>query len=300
MSAAEPAGSPADQDPVAAELEQLGTENENLWREWRQLSPPDGAEESDAKLSDEEWLRQERELQIDHPGPDEIVLPRILSLAKDHPQSTFALDALAVLIRRGGYHTGDVYGQPWQLKEQALDLVEQHHMADPRVVHIFTLVSGSLPSHKEEAFLRHAFASAPTRAARAAAGFSLAKYFNTISTSHARSQQIERQSKVANNERFWKIVITPYLNDNFPYDEEKLSAEIERVLTRVIDEYGDVPATDWRWSGPTQVFLHSEPLEPPKTYGDLAKALWFERNQLAPGKERPKSRAPIPRANRFD
>jgi thiol-disulfide isomerase/thioredoxin len=214
-------------------------------------------------------------------------LPRYLALAKAHSQSPYSLDALAFVIMRGGYHTGDVHGEPWRLKEQALDVVAAHHMADPRVVHVLTLVSGSLPSKKSGVFLRQAFESGPNPTTRAAAGYGLAQYFHNLGKAHARSRQIRSQSRIANNERFWKLVVAPYLDEQFPYDEAVASAEIERILTRANDEFSDVQAMDWKWSGPNKEFLLSEAFKPPKTYGDLAKSLLVERSQLAPGKQAP-------------
>jgi thiol-disulfide isomerase/thioredoxin len=295
---AEPANNAAGGDPVAAELDNLGAEYATVQRELFRALPPDGAKESDSEMSDEEWLRQGREMEAAHPGPD-LLLPRFLALAKTHPESPFALDALTFAIMRGGYHTGDVHGEPWQIKEQAIDLVLEHHMADPRVVHVFKLLGGSLPSQKTEAFLRQALESSPNRTTRAAAGFSLARYFQTLGTAHARSRQIKDQSRVANNQRFWKLVVTPYLDERFPYDKAKVSAEIEHLLTLVIDEYSDVPATDWKWSGPNKKFLQTEAYPRPTTYGDLAKLLRFELNRLGPGKQAPEIEGTDAAGSRF-
>jgi thiol-disulfide isomerase/thioredoxin len=297
--AAEPATGQAESNPAATELDRLGVEYQKLQREQLRALPPDGTKESDGDLSDEEWLRQGRALEAEHPGPDEIVLPRFLTLAKTHPESPLALDALAFAIMRGGYHTGDVEGEPWRIKEQAIDLVAQHHMADPRVVHVFRLLSGSLPSQKSEAFLRQTFENSPDRATRAAAGYSLARYLHNLGHVHARSKQIANQSRVANNERFWKLVVTPYLEEQFPYDEAKVSAEVERLLARVIDDYSDVPAADWKWTGPGKVCLQSEPYASPKTYGSLAKSLLFELKHLAPGDQAPEIEGTDAAGDRF-
>ena len=153
--------------------------------------PADGGKESDGEISDEDFLRQDRALEAAHPGPDGILLPRFLTLAKAHPQSPVALDALAFLIMRGGFQTGDVQGEPWRIKEQAIDLVAQDHMADPRVIHVFKLLSGSLPSRKAEAFLRQAMQSSPDRTTRAPPpACNLARYLHHFAIAHAQSRQI--------------------------------------------------------------------------------------------------------------
>lgn len=274
-------------DPVAAKLDNLGTEYERLQREQLQSIPPDGAKESDSKISDVEWQRRARELQAKFPSPDSILLSHFFALAKAHPESPFALDALAFVIRVGGYHNGDVRGESWRIKEQAIDVVMEHHLNDPRVVHVFKLLSGGLPSQKSEAFLRQVFEHSHDRTRRAAAGYYLARYLHNLRHVDRRNKQIKNQSKLANSERFWKIVVTPYLDEGFRYDEAKVSAEIVPLLAEVIEEYSDVPAMDWKWSGPSQVFLRSEAFPQPTTYGDLAKSLLFEVNHLIPGKQAP-------------
>ena len=90
-----------------------------------------------------------------------------------------------------------------------------------------------------------------------------------------------------NYERFWQLVVTPYVDKNFPIDEDKNSAEIERLLAQVIEKYSDVQATDWKTSGPSRVFLQPLPYPQPKTYGDLAKSMLFELNNIVPGKQAP-------------
>jgi thiol-disulfide isomerase/thioredoxin len=82
-------------------------------------------------------------------------------------------------------------------------------------------------------------------------------------------------------------VVTPYLEQNFPLNEEKNSAEIERLLNYVIEKYGDVPVMDWELSGPGNMLLHAVPFRQPKTYGELAKAMLFELNSIVPGKQAP-------------
>ncbi len=285
--AAEPAANETDVDPVAAELEQLGADYDLVQKQHHNAIPADGREVADQELSDEEWLRQGRELEAKAPDPDLVMVPSYVALAEEHPRSPFALDALAFVIMRGGYHTGNVHGEPWKFKEQAIDLVAKNHMDDPRVVYVFKLLAGSLPSQKTEAFLRNAFEYGPSRAVRAAAGYNLACYYRTLGRVHAKSQQIKEQSTLANFERYFKLVVTPYLENDFPYDEEKTLAEINDVLTRLNDEYADVAALEFNWAGPNRKFLQARDDTQPTTYGALAKSLQFELNHLVPGRQAP-------------
>jgi thiol-disulfide isomerase/thioredoxin len=163
----------------------------------------------------------------------------------------------------------------------------EQHMDDPRVVHVFDSLSGSLPSRKTEVFLRHGFENGTERSTRAAAGLSLARYFHTLSKNHKRSRQLKKKEHLLNYERFWRIVVTPYLEEKFPYDREQVSAEIEEILNHVMENYSDVPVVVRKFSGPVKVFLESESSTQPKTYGDMAKAMFFELNSLVPGKKAP-------------
>ena len=286
-------------DPVAAELRELGEEYGRMEDGQRRALPPDGIEKSGVDLSDEEWLKQGLEMQAELPDPDTQLLPRFLAFAKDHPDSSTAFDAIAFIIRRGGPATGNVHGIPWQLKEQAIDLVLEHHMDNPRIVHLVDMLSGSLPSQKTESFLRHVFENGTNRTTQAAACFGLARYFHHLGNVHRTSVELKSKPKPLNYERFWKIVVTPYLEKNFPYDQAKTSAEIERLLTYAIEEYSDIPAVKRRHSGPSNLFLHTEEYEPATTYGDLAKSLLFERNHLAPGKQAPDIEGTDAAGNRF-
>ena len=283
---AEPARETVASDPVAAELEELATEYQKIARERDRAVPPDGAELSDQDLSDEQWLKQIREKDARIPDPDDVMLPRFLSLAIAHPESPCAFDALAFVVRRGGPQTGDVLGKSWQLKERALDEVAKHQMDDPRIVHLLDSLSGSLPSPKTEAFFRQSYEHHPQATVRAAAGLNLAKYLNTTRQCLNRSARIEAKPRPLNNERFWKIVVIPYLK-GFRYDKDRLSAEITRVLADVVDQYSAVNATDWKLTGTGRVFLQTEDFSQPTTYGDLAKRLQFELSNIVPGKQAP-------------
>ena len=221
----EPSIDEAAKDPVAVALQELGNAYMKAAAERRRAMPPDGPEVSDKEMSDDEWLKQMREQDARFPDADEQLLPRFLAFAKAHPDSPYALDALAFVIRRGGPQTGDVMGMPWQLKESAIDAVSEQHMHDPRVVHVFDMLSGSLPSPKTETFLRRAFEQSPQPAVRAAAGLSLARYYCTTSQCLDRCKKIKEKARPLNYERFWKLVVTPYL-ENLPFDD----CRVRRVI----------------------------------------------------------------------
>jgi len=135
--------------------------------------------------------------------------------------------------------------------------------------------------------LRYAIGNGNEPITRAAATLSLAHYFHTFTTVHKRTRQLKGKVHLLGYERFWKIVVTPYLEDNFPYDEEQVSAEIERLLIQVMEEYRDIEAVDWKKSGPSKVFINTDSLAKPKTHGELARSLMFEVNSLVPGKKAP-------------
>jgi peroxiredoxin len=272
---------------AAAELRELGHEYERVEEEWLRAIPPDGAEESNSEVSDEQWLREGREAETRNPSPDVQLLHRFLAFAKNHPDSPSALDALAFVIRRGGSQTGDVQGLPWRTKEQAIDEISEHHMNDPRVVHVFDMLCGSLPSQKTMAFLRRALETDSDRTTRAAAGLSLARHLHHFAQAHERSSHVKGKARLQNHDRFWKLVVIPYLEEEFPYDRAEVSAEIERLLAHVVDEYSDDSATEWKLSGPSKVFLHTDADAQPKTYGEQAESLLFELNHLVPGKQAP-------------
>jgi hypothetical protein len=274
----------AGKDPIAVEFNQLGVEYDRLAKE--QAKSADGAAKADDQLSDEQWLQQGRAAESRSPDPDTQLLPQFLDFARSHPDSPLAFDALFFIIHRGGPQTGDVHGRPWQVKEQALDVVLQSQMDDPRVVFLLDTLGGSLPSEKTEAFLRQAFEKGATPTVRAAGGLGLANYFRTFSRAHERSRQIKDKAKLLNFERFWKLVVTPYL-EGFPLDEHKNSAEIERLLTQVVADYGAVSASDWKRAGPASILVQDVPFSQPKTYGDFARAMLFELRFIAPGKPAP-------------
>ena len=82
-------------------------------------------------------------------------------------------------------------------------------------------------------------------------------------------------------------MITPYLETHFPLNEEQNSAEIDRLLRLAADKFSEVPATDWKRSGPGKIFVELVPYSKAKSYGDLSRALAFELNIIVPGKPAP-------------
>jgi thiol-disulfide isomerase/thioredoxin len=280
-------------DPVAIELNRLAVEYERLAKLQREAfkATPDGldggAKPADTKLSDAEWLKKGREIEEKAVDPDNEMTPRFFDLAKRYPDSPYAFDALFFVILRGGPQTGNIGGKPWQLKEAAIDLVWKSHADDPRLFIILHQLGGALPSAKTEAFFKRVIDEGHDRSSQAAAAYNLARYYANFARAHRRSQQIAKKEQLLNFERFWKIIITPYLEKQFPLDEEHNSAEIERLLRLVADKYADVPVSDWELSGPTKVFVGLTPFAKPKKYGDLARAMSFEINNIVPGKPAP-------------
>lgn len=277
----------------AAELSKLAVEYDRLSRLRREAikateeSLDGGGKPSDEKLSDEEWLKAGREVDSKSIDPDAEMLPRLLEFAKNHPNSQYAFDALFLVIYRGGPQTGDVHGKPWQVKEESLDFVWKYHANDPRLFIILGQLGGALPSHKTEAFLKQVLDKGPTKDAQAAAAYNLARYYATLARAHQRSQRIKQKAHLLNFERFWKIVITPYLETHFPLNEEQNTADVDRLLRLVTDKYSDVPLMDWKLSGPAKIFVELTPFTKPKTYGDLARAMQFEVSSIVPGKPAP-------------
>jgi thiol-disulfide isomerase/thioredoxin len=282
-----PAGSDAlELSRLAAEYERLSTiEHEALKSSGEGLN--DGAKPTDEILSDEEWLRIGREIDSKLVDPDAEMLPQFLAFAKQHPSSRYAFDALFRVIYRGGPQTGDVHGKSWQLKEEALDVAWKSHANDPRLFILLEQLGGSLPSHKTEAFLKQVLDKGPNQGAQAAAAYNLARYYAALAHAHKRSRQIKQKEHLLNFERFWRIVVTPYLETHFPLNDDQNSAEVDRLLRLVAEKYSDVPATDWKRLGPGKIFVELASYPKPKTYGDLARAMQFKLSNIAPGKPAP-------------
>jgi thiol-disulfide isomerase/thioredoxin len=246
-----------------------------------------GAMRTDETLSDEEWLKAGRESDSKLINPDTEMLPKFLDFAKSHPSSPYAFDALFRVIYRGGPQTGDVHGKPWQLKEEALDIVWKYHANDPRLFVLLGQLGGSLPSRKTEAFFKQVLDEGPNKSAQAAAAYNLARYYATLAHAHQRSREIKQKEHLLNFERYWRIVVTPYLEKHFPLNEDQNSAEVDRLLHLVTEMYADVPITDWKLAGPGKVFVELASYPEPKTYGDLARAMQFELNNVVVGNPAP-------------
>ena len=280
-------------DPVADELAELGKEYYRLndiqiqTQEAAREATDEGGKLADAAISDEEWLKRERELEANAIDPDVEMLPRMFDLAKRHPDSPSAFDALLFVITRGGPQTGNVHGKPWQHKEDALDVVWASHAHDPRMFIVLDTLAGSLPSRKTEAFLRRALQDGPNKTIKAAAVYNLARYYQTLARVHQRSQEIEQKERLLNFERYWKVVVTPYLKKDFPLNEKVNSAKIDCLLRLIADEYADVAATHWKRSGHSGMSVELTPFDKPKTYGEMAAAMSFELNNIIPGKPAP-------------
>jgi dienelactone hydrolase/thiol-disulfide isomerase/thioredoxin len=280
-------------DPVAVELVKLMAEYDRLNKLRQEAYKAtaeglgDGGKPADEKLSDKEWLEQGRKIDAKAVDPDVAMLPRFLELAKSHPDSPYAFDALFFVISRGGPQTGDVFGKPWQLKEEAIDLIWKSHAKDPRLFTILEQLGGALPSDKTQALLKRAMDEGPDKSVRAAGAYNLASYYATLAHAARKSQQIDQKQHPLNFERFWKLVVTPYLEKHFPLDEERNSAEIDRLLRLVTDKYADVPVSNWELSGPGKTFLELTPYPKPKTYGDLARTMSFALSNVVPGKPAP-------------
>jgi hypothetical protein len=147
----EPEVSSVPVDPVATELAKLAAEHKRLTK--LQIATlkasPDGlnsaGKTSDPSISDDEWMQQGRDIEAAYVDPDIELLPRFLDLAKRHPDSPFAFDALLFVILRGGPQTGNVQGEPWQLKEEAVDLIWERHARDPRMFVVLQKLAEALP-----------------------------------------------------------------------------------------------------------------------------------------------------------
>jgi len=276
---------------VALEFDALGQEygrlsNAQAESLWGIGDEAFGSALTDETLSDEEWLERGPAADAKTPDPDTEMLPRFLDFANQHPNSPLAFDALFLIIRCGGPQTANVHGKPWHLKEQALDIVWANHSQDPRIAHVFELLGGSLPSQKTEAFLKRASESIPNRAIRAAATFQLARYYHTFAQSQKRSAQVAAKAPLKNVERYWRIVVTPYLQQ-FPIDWNKNADDIDRLLAIIVNEFADVPVAELNLTGPNNLHVETVPSALPKTFPDLARSMLFAVNNIIPGQPAP-------------
>ena len=241
---------------------------------------------ADSEISDEEWLEFYRKLQVTHPTADAAILPQILEFAKRNQTAPIAFDALAFVIIRGGSSNVDVNTEQWRAKEAAIELVQDHHMHDERIVGVLDALGGCLPSDKSEAFLR-ASVQNPDKRTRAAACLALARYLYTAHRAHERSIKLRAKEKTEGFERMWKLIVSPYLEKQVNFDAEACSREVEQLLVRVVDEFSDVPASKRKREGPSGVFFQVEDFPARKSYGDLARLELFELKRLVAGSKAP-------------
>jgi peroxiredoxin len=291
----------SNEDAVSAAFNELGAEYDRLWKvEFKTHADGKNSDDkSDEHLSDEEWLKRARAAVGKTLDPDSAMLPRLLAFAKSRADSPLAIDALFIVVRRGGNQTGEVYGLPWQTKEEALDHDWSRQMKDPRFAYVLEQLSGSIPSRKTETFLRSAMQHATNPNAVAAATFYLASYYQNLAHVHDICRKAKAKSHPTDFDRYWKLVLAPYIEKNFPIDREQNSAEVERLLNLVVDKYSDVPADKWQQTGPYRILLGPQPYPHPKTFGDLAHALLFQLKNIIPGKPAPDIVGTDANGNRF-
>jgi thiol-disulfide isomerase/thioredoxin len=276
---------------AAAEFEQLAKEYDRVQQaqEDAVMAAGDaagGTAFADETMSDEEWMKRgppAAESKLVEPGAE--VLIRYLEFAKQYPESKLAFDALYRIVERGP-GTGDVHGKIWQANEAALDLLWANHRSDPRIVLVFAPLGAALPSHKAEVFLKRAMETSRNRSVRAAATYHLACYYDTLAKHHQRSAEIAAKPRLRNFERYWKIVVTPHLNQ-FPFDQNQNADEIDRLLATLIAEFADVPAVAAKRAETGKLHVELGPLPQPRTYADLARTMLFEVNNIKPGQPAP-------------
>jgi len=278
------AAAPAASDPVAAELERLRREHSQLWDARDEAIPADYHQPTDMALSDDVWLQARRAAQASAPNPDTL-LPQFVAFAQNHSTSPLAFDALFYVVSVTAFKEFRDEGKPWPVREQALELAWADHQDDPRLVHLLARLA--VPSRQSESFLKRALANAPDRAVRAAAAFHLAEYYCMLAQCHKRILVVKDKPTLTNEDRFWKLVVAPNVEQHLPLNADENPERIEALLTQVVADYSDVPATDWRYSDSNRIFIKSVPFASPKTYGDLAVSLLDEMKNLVPGKPAP-------------
>lgn len=272
-------------DEIAAELRQLGEEYDSLcetmYADSSSDQPEYASEMTDATFLEHYYRESSR------PNPDSVMLPRFLTFAEKHSNSPLAFDALAFVVWRGGPATGTLHATPWKSKEQAIDVVMANHMDDPRLVHLFDILSGSIPSLKTETFLRMGLQRGRDLDTRASACLALTKYLHNQTRYQQRSTQLNERARIDSFlDRHWKLIVTPHLK-SFPYDHDKVSEEVDRLLNDLATKYSELDVPESRLSGPGRVFLQSVPRKQPRTYGDLAHSLKITWSELGPGNKAP-------------
>jgi peroxiredoxin len=282
-----PAAKPADAAALAEEIQRLGQEYLQLALALDEVIPPDHHQPTDLGLSDAAWLQRRRAAQASAPNPNTL-LPKILAFAESHPTSPLAFDALFFIVFRSRFQEFRDDGTAWPVRDRALDLAWTQHKDDSRFVHM--LGELAVPSRQSESFLKRALETGSTPAVRAAATYHLARFYRTLVECHKRSQVVrdnKNNATITNEERFWKLVVAPNLEQYAPLHGDASLKSIEDLLGQVIAEFSDVPAAGWEFSGPDRIIIETAPFSSTKTYGDLAASLINELTNIVPGKPAP-------------
>lgn len=272
--------------PIAAEYEGLGIKYEKLANARDAEIPLDTNEPADLTLSDDEWLARRRAARAKAPNPDAI-LPRFIAFAEAHPNSPLAFDAVFFVVRKSAFQEFRADGTPSPVLKRALELAWRDHKDDPRMVHLLYLIA--IPTRESETFLKRAAGEAPNRTVRAAATFQLARYYSIIDGCYKKTQRAtgKKNSKPTNEDRFWKLVVVPNLEKYLPTDREENAKRIDALFNQVVADYSDVPLMGWRMPGPGNIYVQTDPTDPPKTYGKEAAAILYEKKHLTPGNPAP-------------
>lgn len=273
-------------DPATADYERLGREYEKLLAAEEEVFPypRDTNQPADTILSDELWLQQRLAKQASAPDPDTL-LPQFVTFAENHSTSPLAFDAICFAVGHSVFQEFRGDGNPLPVIEQALRLAWANHKDDPRMAHL--LMRLAVPSSQSESFFQRVLEDPPNRTVGAAATFQLARYYLTLAGCHKKSQRVENSPRLTNEDRFWKLVVTPNLQKYLPQSADDNSKKVEDLLGQVIADHSDVPNTNLRRSGPGWIFFKSVPSDPPETYGDLAAALLNRLTNLVPGEPVP-------------
>jgi thiol-disulfide isomerase/thioredoxin len=191
--------------------------------------------------------------------------PRFVKIAETYPKDHVAVDALLQVIsemRKSFVCTDDRLFLPYF--DRALELFTRDHLGDHRVKQACDAVS-SVPSPPGERFLRTVLERCFDREVRARACLNLAELL--LKTREDALSLSSRDKELAPIQVF----IMQRFDSNFQKyirnaDPERLSAEAEMLLERIIKEYGDL--SYWQ-----------DPQEPDKTWS-FADFATLELNDL--------------------
>jgi hypothetical protein len=189
---------------------------------------------------------------------------KFLELAEKHPDDPIALDALTQAVWQ-------VNGTPWPVelvgedkaRGRAFELIQGGHIKSDKLGPLCQRVSYGF-AQEYEAFLHAVLAKNPHKNVKAAAALALPHFLNN------RSQRIELcKERPDLAKEFAGLFGKDYLVALERQDREKTVKEVETLLERAAEEYGDValPSGD--------------------KVADRAKAALFEIRHLSVGKEAP-------------